>query len=159
MTIWADLACIMWAYYLFWKNHQCINILLHRQYARVHPLQQQLTIYISAKVGVHVLKYSVILQLKKVLSSIPETMLNVESLMNDMDVSSKMTRENLWRKSSINSWTCQASPANGKNLGCSKGLHDHAFLLLLLNFFLRIEVPQQATQGCYPEDYASMFTE
>ena len=34
-----------------------------------------------------------LLQLKKVLSSIPETMLNVESLMNDLDVSSKMTRE------------------------------------------------------------------
>ena len=33
------------------------------------------------------------MQLKKVLSSIPETMLNVECLMNDVDVSGKMTRD------------------------------------------------------------------
>ena len=39
------------------------------------------------------------MQLKKVLSSIPETMLNVECLMNDVDVSSKMTRELFEEKS------------------------------------------------------------
>ena len=39
------------------------------------------------------------LQLKKILSSIPETMLNVECLMNDVDVSSKMTREIFEEKS------------------------------------------------------------
>ena len=39
------------------------------------------------------------LQLKKILSSIPETMLNVECLMNDVDVSSKMTRELFEEKS------------------------------------------------------------
>ncbi len=41
----------------------------------------------------------VVVQLKKVLSSIPETMLNVECLMNDVDVSSKMTRELFEQKS------------------------------------------------------------
>lgn len=40
-----------------------------------------------------------LLQLKKILSSIPETMLNVECLMNDVDVSSKMTREIFEEKS------------------------------------------------------------
>ena len=39
------------------------------------------------------------MQLKKVLSSIPETMLNVECLANDVDVSSKMTREIFEEKS------------------------------------------------------------
>ena len=39
------------------------------------------------------------LQLKKIISSIPETMLNVECLMNDVDVSSKMTRETFEGKS------------------------------------------------------------
>ena len=38
-------------------------------------------------------------QLKKVLSSIPETVLNVECLMNDVDVSSRMTRELFEEKS------------------------------------------------------------
>lgn len=38
-------------------------------------------------------------QLKKVLSSIPESVLNVECLMNDIDVSSKMTRELFEEKS------------------------------------------------------------
>lgn len=39
------------------------------------------------------------MQLKKVLSSIPETVLNIESLMNDVDVSSRMTRELFEEKS------------------------------------------------------------
>ena len=67
------------------------------------------------------------MQLKKVLSSIPETVLNIESLMNDVDVSSRMTRELFEEKSApilqrVKLPLQQVGPLIGNF--CTQGYHE-----------------------------------